>query len=167
MTPSDRPKFASLIAGMALLYERQLEPALIEAYWQAMQAWDIEDFRRAVNHLSTTKRFMPRPADFTALRRAAQPTAGEAWAQALDWVRTGAYRNGVSNPETSSNNTGDPRLDAVVRMIGGYHRIAFADQRELPFIEKRFIEHYETYTETAEARAALPSPAERLRLRRG
>ena len=90
MTPDDRRPCLEIVIGFAELKGKKLSTPALELYWTAMQAWDLQDFRAAANHLLKTCEFMPTPKDFEDLRKAGRMKAGEAWAFVLDRVRKGA-----------------------------------------------------------------------------
>lgn len=156
MQQSDFQHFHAVMLGMSKIYERELDQPLLDAYWLALRDWPLQEFERAAAQLMRTSRFMPRPADFTVLRRAERPTAGEAWALVLEHLRTGAYR-WDSGPPTW--NDAMPKLDRSiersVRALGGYRALAMMPIDQLPWQERRFAQHYAEMTEVEETRAAL------------
>lgn len=147
MRQADFQRFRAVMTGIAKVYEREIDGALLDAYWLALRDWSLADFEAAAAHLMRTSKFMPRPADFHELREAGRQTAAEAWLQALRHAASSAYRNGP---------LGDPLIDRAVRAIGGYGAIAMCDEDKLHFIERRFAEHYESIQDAEEVRAALP-----------
>lgn len=157
MKPSDREKFLEIVVGFAELKGKQLSAPALELYWNAMQAWSIEDFNAAAAHLISTCKFMPTPADFHQLRKAGRMTAGEAWAMAKSSWWTG-NRNVVTG-EYSGSSSGDDLVDLTVRMIGGYTVLARSTDEQLGFLERRFCEHYEALEDRVEAREAVPQIA--------
>ena len=146
MEPRDYDSFAEVIAGFAELKGKQLSAPAIELYWRAMKHWRIEDFRAAAEHLLRRCEFMPVPKDFEDLRRASEPTAAEAWATALQncgcW-RTGGAPNG--------------RIARAAETVGGFRAIAMAHtERDLPHIQRRFMQAYDELTDVEETRQAVP-----------
>lgn len=160
MRPTDRPEFLRTLNGLAAIKSKELTPEALDLWWSAMSDWSIDEFKSAASHLVTACQFMPTPYDFQQLRRAGEPTPHEAWEKALS--NCTSWRDGESYA--------GPFIDRVVRMIGGYRAIAMADERELPFIQRRFMEAYETQCEVQPIRDALPEIAtgviERLNLKR-
>lgn len=162
MKPTDRQTFLEVVIGFAELKGKQLSAPALEIYWRSMQHWGIEDFKSAAAHLLRTCEFMPTPKNFEDLRKAARPTTGEAWAEAIAssssaWTPTG-YIGGTS---------GNQLIDRAVRAIGGYPVIAQCDQDKLHFLERRFAEIYEGMQDAGDIREALPqiaAPTERNRL---
>lgn len=138
MQPQDRKAFLEVVIGFAELKGKQLSAPGLELYWNAMQDWSIEDFRRAAHTLIRTCEFMPTPKEFNDLRKASQPTAAEAW-----------FGSGVS-----SNALANKAMKIATQ--GRY--VGHIPLSELQWVQKRFIEVYESLQESAEARQALPAP---------
>lgn len=158
MQPIDRTEFARVLNGLAAIKRVDLTPEALGLWWLAMARWTLEDFKAAATELVRTLKFMPGPNDFEDLRKAGRMTPGEAWALALTAWDTGV-RNVVTG-EFSGSTSGDPLVDAVVRMIGGYSVLAKSTDEQLAFIERRFCEHYETLQDSADVRGALPQIAD-------
>jgi hypothetical protein len=160
--PQDRPKFLEIIVGFAELKGKQLSAPAMELFWNAMQAWSIEDFSAAANELIRKCEFMPTPKDFEDLRKAGRKTPGEAWAEVLEYVRGGAYHQWDCGRPTF--NVDHPRMTdelilAAVRAIGGFDVIAMSKTDQTPFLERRFAEHYESISDAEDVREALPQIA--------
>ena len=150
MQAGDRKKFLETLNGLAAIKPgKDLTPAALELWWQAMRAWSIEEFTAAASHLARSVEFMPSPFHFEELRRAGKPTPDEAWRIALDRCR------GWRSPRETQD-----AVDACVAAIGGYRTIAHADiETALPHVQRRFLDAYETIAEVTEVRAALPTIA--------
>jgi hypothetical protein len=121
-------------------------PAL-DLYWLAMQSWELDEFKQAAVHLLSNCQFMPTPYDFEQLRKAGRPSAAEAWAKVLDLVRHSNYANG----------SGDALIDRAVSACGGYRLVGQQSDDSLPFMERRFAEHFETLQDAEHTRSAVPS----------
>lgn len=150
MESTDGKRFRDLLRGMGRIFNQELDGLVLDAYWIALKDWGYEDFQRAAAHLMQHSRFMPRPADFTELRNAGRPTAGEAFAKAVRHCASSAYRDGP-HP--------DPVVHACVQALGGYTVIAMCEEGKLPFLERRFAEHFEHISDARATRAALPKIA--------
>ena len=144
MQPSDRKAFLEVVVGFAELKGKQLSAPALELYWNAMQGWTIEDFRKAAAHLLQTCEFMPTPKDFNDLKKAAMMTEGEAWAAVMKHLK-GGYRSGGLTPE----------IDRAVAACGGYRSLAMMDSEKLTFQERRFAQHYGDMNDVVERRAAI------------
>lgn len=96
MQQADFTRFRAVMTGMGELYQRELSGPLLDAYWLALRDWPLAEFEAAAAHLMATATFMPRPAEFNALRKAGRQTAGEAWLAVLENVPEMAAHLGVS-----------------------------------------------------------------------
>lgn len=150
MQPTDKRKFLEIINGMAALKPgKPLTPQALDLFWNAMRAWTIAEFEAAANHLMQTVEFMPNPFHFEQLRRASEPTAAEAW---LEAGTRAANRRFKQYP--------NDRISRAVACIGGLDRIAMSDiERDLPHIQRRFMEAYAELTDVEQVREALPQIA--------
>lgn len=150
MQPSDGNRFRNLMRGVGRMFGQDLDDVVLDAYWIALRDWTLKDFEAACAHLMSNSKFMPRPADFNALRKAGEPTPSEAWQTAMD---------NCLGWRTGSSNAGE-MIDSVVRSVGGYRAIALADEETaLPHIERRFKEAYTQLADRQPVREALPQIA--------
>lgn len=152
MRPDDSARFRNTLTGMFRMYRQEPDGLVLDAYWIALRDWSVEDFEGAARHLMQTAKFMPLPAEFNELRKAGRPTAGEAWADALDAVRHSQYP------------TDDLLLERAVRAIGGWKALGMTTDEGLPFIERRFAEHFESIQDADDIREAVPSITHEQRL---
>lgn len=143
MRPTDKRKFLEIVNGMAAIKPgKPLTPAALELYWNSMRRWSIEEFEEAANHLMASVEFMPNPYHFEQLRKAGELTAGEAWQIVLSGTPL--------DPES--------RLGRAAKICGGQMAIRHANvERELPFIQRRFMEVYGELSEVDTVRDALPN----------
>jgi hypothetical protein len=151
MQPSDFPRFHAVMTGMAELHQRELSDFLLDVYWLALKDWSLDDFDAAASHLIATFKYgMPKPSDFTDLRKSGEPTAAEAWTAALEACVMWRQPDGLP--------TG--RIARAAAAVGGFRVIAMAnDERDLPHIQRRFLEAYEDLTRVDPIREALPQVA--------
>lgn len=148
MQPNDKPKFLSVLNGLAAIKPgAKLTQEALSLYWGALSAWNIEDFTAAANELARTQEFMPNPYHFEQLRKAGRMTAGEAWAEVL-----AIARNGGGEHES-------PLVNSAVRAIGGYRAVGMSHTDATHFLEKRFCEHYDSIGEREDIREAIPQIA--------
>lgn len=145
MQPSDKPKFLAVLNGLAAVKPgAKLTAEGLDVWWHSFREWEIEEFSSAAAHLAKSCEFMPNPFHFEQLRKASRLTAGEAWAEAREIIRSGGDCHG------------DPAIDAAVRALGGYRQLGFTHSDQMHFLERRFAEHYERISEAEEVREALP-----------
>lgn len=138
MLATDRMEFMRVLNGLAAIKGKDLTPEALDLWWAAMSRWEIVDFKAAASHLVTACQFMPTPYDFAQLNRANELTAGEAWAMAVG---------------------GEPlsgRAARAARIVGGQRHIRMANiEKDLPHIQRRFIEAYQELGDVEETREAL------------
>lgn len=76
MTPEDRPAFARELARLYAVYERTVtsEQAdlLAEAYWEALEGYELGELRAAVRWWIRTSPYFPRPAELIDVIRQAR-----------------------------------------------------------------------------------------------
>ena len=139
MEQRDFTRFRAVMAGMAKLYERELDSVLLDAYWLALRDWALPEFERGAAELMRTSEFMPRPAAFNALRqKAAEKTAAEAW-----------FTSGTS---------ADPLSNRAMKIAAQGRYVGHISLDELPWVQKRFLDIYAELQEVGEARRALGAP---------
>ena len=151
MIQTEFERFRDVMRGMGRVFKEEVDAVILDAYWLALRSWSLADFEKAAAHLMANCQFMPRPNDFTKLKKAGKPTAGEAWAIAL--ANCTCWRAGK---------TPGGLIDRAASAIGGYRSIAMADiETALPHLERRFKTAYEELDEVEEVREALPNIADR------
>jgi hypothetical protein len=147
--PEDKTEFAQTVAAMAS-HKRQTLTAMDHRFWwEGMQDWTLDDFQAAAFRLIKTEDFMPTMKHFEDLRKAGRMTAGEAFAKAIAWARSGEYQHPAKTHEAIL-------IDRVVAMLGGWGEITRYEEGKLHFLEKSFAEHYETLQDATDTREALP-----------
>ncbi len=145
MIESDKPMFVAALTELAMLKPgAKLTPEAYAAWWNAMQDWELDEFRSACARLRDSMEFMPNPFHFEQLRKAGRLTAGEAWARVRE-----AARNGERCPN-------DSRVQMAVRALGGIDAIGRTNSDQMQFLERRFAEHYEQICDVSETRKAVP-----------
>lgn len=152
MQPSDRKAFLEIVIGFAELKGKQLSAPALELYWNAMQAWSLDDFRAAANHLIRTCEFMPTPKDFEELKKAARPTTGEAWLAARKALQWGLHGYTVKDGT-------DPLIAKAIAVVGGANLIAMTEESKLPFVERAFNEAYDSLQDSNDTRVSVPQIA--------
>ena len=148
MQPGDREEMARILVSLAEMKPGgKITAESLELWFQAMHRWSIEEFRAAAQHLMLHEEYFPNPWHFEQLRKAQRMTSGEAWAIALQHVRSGGYHNAKTEPE----------VERAVAAMGGWKVIAWSSVDSLPFLEKRFAAHYDQLADVAEVREQVSS----------
>lgn len=157
MTEADKSGFVAALAELSLLRPAglKLTEAHYVAWWNAMRGgWTLQEFRAACATLAqSVDDFTIGPQHFAQLRKkAADTTPAEAWEKVCQLVRAGS--------DTDRNRVA-PRIQRVVRAMGGWRHLEMGETATRHFREKRFCELWEELGEADEARLALPSVAAR------
>lgn len=152
MQATDKADFLKVMNGIAAMRKSTLIPEVLDLWWACMADWKLEDFKAAAIQVLKTSTFMPMPKDFEDLRKAGRETAGEVFAGIRQWLVYTA--NGYTlDPKT-------PRaIYSAIRAMGGPNAYAMCDEEKLPFLERRFCEHYDQITEAHDSREAVPQIA--------
>jgi hypothetical protein len=152
VTLDDFDAFSAVVVGFSELRGKTLSPAAIEIYFRAMADWSLADFKAAAEQLLRTCEWMPTPFQFEQLRKAGRAVPAEAWSDARRIART--WRPNVAAPRS-----GDALLDRVVESVGGYRAIAMCNTDSMGFLEKRFLDAYESIRDVEDTRNAVPEIA--------
>lgn len=155
MQSAEFERFRDLMRGMGRVFGSEPDALVLDIYWLALRDWTLPEFESATALLMASAQFMPRPADYAQMRRAAEPTAAEAWAKVLAKVRT------MSRYELVKI---DPRIDAVVAQLGGYGTLMSMTTDQTPWIAKRFSELWSDAATAESARALAQDGRSPLRL---
>lgn len=152
MQVTDFERFRVLMIGMGELYGKEISGPLLDAYWVALRSWEIKPFEEACAHLMANATFMPRPADFTALTKAGRETAGEVFAGLRQWLKytPHGYQLDAETPR---------KIASAFAAMGGAQAYAMCDEEKLPYLEKRFCEHFDQISEVEDARVSVPKIA--------
>ena len=151
MQASDYENFRHVMASMGAVYGKEITPALIDGYWNALCGWDIEDFKSAAATLMEISEFFPRPAAFTEIRKSLRATPQEQWDRVMAFCSSSAWRDSESIVERS--------IDLAVQAIGGYERIAMSDLDKIHFLENKFCDVYGAIDDRNETVSGLRTQA--------
>jgi hypothetical protein len=158
MTHQDRSEFAALLAEVLGFYRQQTSPFAMSVWWEACKGFELAQIRQAMTaHALNPDRghFAPMPADIIrALVPSGDDEAHAAWGKLVEQIRSvGSY--GAPKIED------DAARNALVAM-GGWGALCRSDERELPFLHKRFVDGYKRNVETARREALAAPDAPRL-----
>jgi hypothetical protein len=150
MNDSHKLEFSKILSGIAEIRGKPLSRDAMSMYWLALHDWDIDDFRGAAAHLVSNSQFMPTPYDFEQLRKAGEPTAGEAWQQ---------VRQAIKHRHHTDQTSISPKIDKIVAIMGGWTVLGHTNTDEMHFREKRFAELWDEISDVENVRLALPAMA--------
>lgn len=142
MNASDRRPFAEMLGAVYELYNRNLSEAILSMWWEALNRYDLDSVRSALNRHAMNPdsgQFIPKPAD---LVRELGGTSADA--SMLAWIKVNRAVQNVGCWESVTFD--DPIINRVVSDMGGWPWLGSnLTEREAPFIEKRFRDAYRAW----------------------
>jgi hypothetical protein len=138
MQPNDRPRFLTLLTGIADYYSKEISTGTIGLYWEGLRQYDIEAVERALwQHTQNpdSGQFMPKIADVTrVLQGRTEDQAQLAWSKVDGAVRQIGIWADVAFD--------DAIIHRVLADMGGWVRICSFEDDGWPFVAKEFIARY-------------------------
>ena len=135
---NNQQKFAEVLLAAGAVHNRTVDEFLVRVYLRALEPHDIGLCADVVAELIRSHKFFPKPADIIErLEGAAHSRALAAWPEVERLA--GNYRNAKSD---------DVLTESVVAQMGGWQRFGMAESREWPFLQKEFVDRYETFSTT-------------------
>lgn len=117
------------------IFHRDVEPSVIQAYWNIFAAYTDKQFADAMAAHLCTGKFFPVPADLINLiDGTSQANAQEAWGEVLKQLRD------------SANTTFDKPTARAVAAIGGAEYLGTMTYKDLEFKKRDFVAVYESDT---------------------
>lgn len=143
MNTQDKRTFAEALIATGEVYGKEISAAMAEMFFLDLAEFAIGDVVSAMaEHRRDPHRgqFFPKPADLIAkLRIDPHEQALAVWPE---------VERLASNIELADGRCGDDVARIAVNQMGGWSRIGRATYRELPFLQKEFLERYESLTQT-------------------
>lgn len=141
MQKEHRPNFLSFMTGIGQIYGKEINPPLVEIYWQSLSNFDFADVKKAFHaHVTNPDvgQFMPKPADIVRYLEGSTQTQGlRAWAKVDAAIsRVGAYESVVFD---------DPIIHCVIEEMGGWVTLCKLTIDDLKFRAKEFEKRYASY----------------------
>jgi len=137
-----KTRFAQLFTILADYYKSEVSRAMLLVYWEGLRQYDYEAIEKAAwAHTQSPDeagRWMPKISDLTkVLQGRTVDQASIAWAKVDRAIRTvGTWQDVAFD---------DPLIHRVIQDIGGWIKLGQQDEKEWPFIEKRFVTAYQGY----------------------
>lgn len=141
MKKEDKPRFATILTGVADYYGKELSVGAIGLYWQGLLQYDLSAVEKALwlhTQNPDTGQFMPKIADIVKLVSGGNgDQAMAAWAKVDQAVRqVGTYADVVFD---------DAIIHRVIAEMGGWVWLGRQTEHEWPFVAKRFEQAYRAY----------------------
>ncbi|HDL49746.1 MAG TPA: hypothetical protein ENH33_07310 [Actinobacteria bacterium] len=137
MKATDEVEFGTMISTLGAAFGTAIEPAMIEAYFMALEDIDIDVVGAACKEAIRTCEFFPRPVNIRNLVICGNRglAAAEAWDKMVG-VCHGVQGTSVSRKDHPT----DELANRAMKLLG---RMGLASDWEGPWAMKRFIELYE------------------------
>lgn len=141
MTDEDRKAFAEMIGGVYELYNRPLSEAILAMWWESMIRFDLASIREALGRHAMNPdagMFIPKPADVVReLGGTSSDASTLAWSKVVNALKDYGTHESVAFD--------DPIVNRVLKDLGGWYWLGTQEEREMPFIEKRFRDAYRAW----------------------
>ena len=137
MQPQDEIMFADLMIGLSEVFDGQPSAIKTEMYFNALYEFDIAQVKGAIKEIVRSRTFasFPKPGEIRAAIIGSTASKGlESWGVVMECLEQGR------EPE-------NPKVREALRRIGDWSWLMARDYDELKWIEKRFVEHYESLDE--------------------
>ena len=146
MQESDKREFASLLQATMDVYNKDISTDVIKIWWLAMSHFPIEQIKVGLSKYITSPdygKFPPKPADIIFMMEgSSQDAALTAWNKVLEAIsRAGTYKSVCFD---------DPIIHLCIDDIGGWIGLGETEEKELPFVQKRFEQTYRNYKSRGE-----------------
>jgi hypothetical protein len=138
MKKTEMSEFSKLLMGIGALYGKSMTPALIEIYWQSLQAFGFSQVKAAIHaHVNNpdTGQFLPQPADVIRYLQGSSESRGlQAWSRVLRAIQqVGCYSSVIFD---------DPLIHAVIDDMGGWIQLGKLQEKDIPFRAQEFVKRY-------------------------
>ena len=144
-------EFSPCFSVMCEYYGAKFGEGITRLYFESLEHYDIEDFKKACRKITTTRVYptMPKIAEFVeAIEGSVDERAVEAWDEAMNaCAKYGPYRS-VSFEDEAINR-------AVSHIVGGWDKINNCGLDELVWVKKEFLSAYKAYAGKELARTRL------------
>lgn len=149
----DKKKFKEFMAGLGLLFDKEIQPKLSSVYWQTLEPFSDEQCEKVFNLMILTCKFFPKPVDFLdILQGRSEDKALIAWLKVNKTVKDyGQYQ---------SVKFGDPVIHSVIDSLGGWGVFQDCDMKEWVWREKEFITRYKAMERKTDHPEYLPGVIE-------
>ena len=137
METSDQEKFANSLGVLCEIFDKQISPIVIRAYFQALRPYPVEEVEGAISQAIVSCKFFPRPVELIELitggREAIEDKAEILAREVVEQTRTvGAY----GTPEIN-----DPVMSLVVSRHG-WGNLCRANEKDQGFIIRDLVRSY-------------------------
>ena len=146
----DKQAFKAGLAVLAGAFSRDLDEAVILTYYRVLNPrLSTDEFQRAVQIVLETETFWPPPA--TIVNAIHPPNAGQLALKAVfDAMRP--FGGHLHFPHSEFQKF-SPAQKAGIKAAGGLGALSTASEKRQPYLERQFVEGYESVADPAKALA--------------
>jgi len=134
-------EFQTLIFALGELYEKELSVNLVNLYYEVFKDFDVKVFDNAIKEIIINRKYstFPKPAEILEyLQDTKDDVAMIAWLKVRGAIENIGY--------TETVEFDDPLISHCIFQMGGWQKICEVLNKDLPFMEKEFIELYRLYS---------------------
>ena len=139
MNSHDKKPFLDAMMAMGELYNRELSTTLESMYFDDLHEFDLQGVLESMRRHrldGEAGRFFPKPSDIKAMIEGDNREKGmEAWPEVADLARNSRVAKSL-----------DPITERVVQDMGGWKHFGMSDYKELVWMQKEFIDRYQSYS---------------------
>lgn len=135
----DKHKFIKLMTGLCDLYNHTPSEFTYDMYYNIFKDFDYFEIEAATRDCIMQHKYntLPKPAEILEfLTGTSNDKALRAWMQVLKAIKDVGYYKSVE--------FSDPAISQCVQHLGGWMWLCSQEIKEMPFVEKRFLESYRT-----------------------
>lgn len=135
----DKMSFSKMMLGLGELYDKQITEFVADMYYDILKNYDYPQVEVAIKKVIATHKYntLPKPADILEyLEGSPSDKSLIAWLKAKEAVSKGGY--------VASIEFDDPIISHCLESLGGWQWFCDVPIDELPFVEKRFRDLYNT-----------------------
>jgi hypothetical protein len=136
----EKNKFVGIMTGLCEMYNKEPSKFLINTYYEIFKKFTTDEFGNAVTSCLKNRPYnsLPKPAEILEyLEGTRDDKALAAWIEA----RKAVVKIGMYETVEFDN----PIISHCIKELGGWEAFCSVDDKERPFIEKRFCEYYRLF----------------------
>jgi hypothetical protein len=133
-------EFQPILYGLGELYDKELTPNLVNIYYEIFKDFSIERFKKAIGEVIKSHKYanLPKPAEILEyLEGTREDNALIAWLKVRGAIENVGYYESVEFD--------DPVISHCLFQMGGWMKVCEVLNKDLPFMEKDFMELYRLY----------------------
>ena len=133
----DKIKFKECMAGLGLIFDKEISPALSKIYWKILEPFTDQECEAAFNKIISSCRFWPKPADFLEVLQVSESDRAMG-----AWLKVDKAMRELGNYQ--SIDFGDPAIHETIERMGGWDNLGMVENKDWIWKQKEFISIYNT-----------------------